>query len=90
MDYPGFGKWIGCMDLLEFFPTDPAFMAAAAEPESPGLHCAYEYDLKSVIVAPNPKILIVTPQLRTQCSILFFDRLMTIFATPLPQPFHKA
>ena len=88
MDYPGFRKWKAISDFLEFLPADPAFMAAATEPEPPSLHCAIKYDLKGLVVAPYSKILVVTPQLRTQRSILLLDRLVTIRATPSPQPLH--
>ena len=65
MDYPGFRQWKACSDFLELFPTDPAFVAATAEPKPPSLLCVLEYDLKGLIVAAHSKVLVVTPQLRT-------------------------
>jgi hypothetical protein len=88
MDYPGFRKWKAISDFLELFPADPTFVAATAKPESPGLFGVFKYDLKGLIVAAYSKILVVTPQLRTQRSILLLDRLMAIFTTPPPQPLH--
>ncbi len=90
MDYPGFGKWKACSDFLKLLPADPALVAAAAEPEPPGLLCVFKYNLKGLIVAAHSKVLVVASQLRTKRSILLLDRLMTIFATPPPQPLHNA
>ena len=89
MDYPGFRKWKASSNFLELLPADPAFVAAAAKPKSPSFLRVFKYDFKGFIIASYSVILVVPTQLRTQRPILLLDRLMTILATPLPQPFYK-
>jgi hypothetical protein len=90
MDYPGFRKWKACPNSIELRPADPAFVAATVKPKPPGLLDVLIYDLKGFVVASDSKILVVPPQLRTQRPILLLDRLMAIYATPLPQRLHKS
>ena len=47
MDYPGSRQWKTGSDFLELFPADAALVAAAAEPEPPGLLGVLKYNLKA-------------------------------------------